>query len=160
MAGEGFGQPQIVGHQEFNVTNLSVIEAGPAPGTMNIVDANEAFTLEFKFELKGGGWGFLNALHRASIQFRAESIGSGPEYYLGEECVALTPMPAAGEYTVTHNYAGGIPVSRVYRLSAVIVFESVTDPGDRTNCAAASTPVTGYLGFYEGALLQVHSFEQ
>lgn len=158
MSGKGFGQPQIPGWEELNVTNLRVLE-GPTmpppavPGdVMAIVDAGEQFWLELTFELKGPGTIPLKTPgNRAKIVFHYESIGGGAEFNRGPFYTDLTTT--IDTYTQAYKQPV-ITTDDIYRVGAVVTFEAVDQ------VTGAVTEIHAHLGFYEGCLLQVHHLEQ
>lgn len=150
MSGEGFGQPQILGYEEFNIKNLRVIESPTVPGdVMNIIDAGESFTLELTFELKGSS-PLMDALKsgpfQAKVEFRGESVGFGGPSNWGTATKPL--VNGVDTYTASFKHLG-INADRLYTVGAMVTIENKT----------TNKKVVGITGFYEGLRVQIHSAE-
>jgi len=161
------GQPQIPGRETFDVTNLIVLsESSPdlpeIYNNSNIIDKDETFTLKVVFEGGGQQWPNIACGHgmRARVTVHAEGVGGLADPELDMKPVVM-PLSNKNVYEVPVEVEGGIPTNGVFRLGAMVTLERLSNiMDDITDPSVPADPYFGWLGFYEGLLIQVHEQEE
>lgn len=140
------GQP--VG--EFDLTSVEVTyeESTFDGNNLAILDLGETFEVTVKFEGMGIDWENFQELTKPDgfeykIQLYAEGIGIPPyDVNLFDDTFKI-PSNDPGPYERVCRVTNGINQEGVFRLAAMVTFPRLT----------------GWLGFLEGPLIQVHPQE-